>query len=301
MSLTTSNGDSLESETAIQVGNTLCIVCGGTYAPSRRLPGLVQCNECGFLSADLRIPDEELPVLYGEAYFKGEEYLDYMAEEPSLRRNFRNRLATLKTIAPHLACCDLLEIGCAYGFFLEEATQWVRSASGIDISTEPIRFAAQERGVEASQGDYLSLELGRKFDVIAMWDTIEHLNYPHIFIDKIARDLKPGGLLALTTGDIGSLVARLQGRHWRLIHPPTHLHYFSAATISEILRQKGFEVLHLSHPGNSRSLRAALYFITVLQMKRKGLYDALQGSRIFNWHLTVNLFDIMYVIARRQS
>src|SRR5262249_3431158 len=82
--------------------------------------------------------------------------------------------------------------------------------------------------------------------------------------------------------------------------PPTHLHYFSAATISELLRRKGFDVVHLSHPGNSRSLRAALYFITVLQMKRQRLYDALQGFRIFNWHLTVNLFDIMYVIARRQ-
>ena len=295
------SADILDSRTAGQAGNVICIVCGGTHAPTQRLPGLIQCNKCGFLSADLSISDEELQVLYGQGYFKGEEYLDYIAEEPSLRLNFRNRLATLKAVAPHLPRCDLFEIGCAYGFFLEEAGQWVRSASGIDISAEPVRFAVQERGVEASQGDYLSLNLGRTFDVIAMWDTIEHLKYPHLFIEKIAQDLKPGGLLALTTGDIGSLVARLQGRHWRLIHPPTHLHYFSAATMCELLHRKGFEVLHLGHPGNSRSLRAALYFITVLQMKRKSLYDKLQGFRVFDWHLTVNLFDIMYVIARRQS
>jgi len=290
----------VDPRTAAETGNEICIVCGGTYAPAQRFPGLVQCSKCGFLSANLSISDEELRGLYGEGYFKGEEYLDYIAEEPSLRLNFRNRLTTLKRVAPHLHRCDLFEIGCAYGFFLEEAGQWVRSASGIDISAEPVRFAVQERGVEASQGDYLSVNLGRAFDVITMWDTIEHLKYPQLFIEKIAQDLKPGGLLALTTGDIGSLVARLQGRHWRLIHPPTHLHYFSAATISQLLRRKGFDVLHLSHPGNSRSLRAALYFITVLQMKRNGLYDALQGFKIFNWHLTVNLFDIMYVIARRQ-
>jgi 2-polyprenyl-3-methyl-5-hydroxy-6-metoxy-1,4-benzoquinol methylase len=277
-----------------------CIVCGGAQAPIRRLPGLVECNKCGFLSADLSISDEELRNLYGQRYFKGEEYLDYIAEEPSLRLNFRNRLVTLKAVAPHLSRCDLFEIGCAYGFFLHEANQWVRSASGIDISTEPIRFAVQELGVDAAQGDYLSLDMGRTFDVVAMWDTIEHLKHPHLFIEKIAQDLKPGGLVALTTGDIGSLVARLQGRHWRLIHPTTHLHYFSAATICELLRRKGFDVLHLSHPGNSRSLRAALYFIAVLRMQRKGLYDALQGFPIFNWHLTVNLFDIMYVIARRK-
>jgi 2-polyprenyl-3-methyl-5-hydroxy-6-metoxy-1,4-benzoquinol methylase len=301
MRLAIANAGNPESRTGIQPGNATCIVCGGTHAPSQRIPGLIQCSQCGFLSADMSVSDDELRVLYGESYFNGEEYLDYIAEEPSLRLNFRNRLATLKTVAPHLHRCDLFEIGCAYGFFLDEAKQLIQSASGIDISTEAVRFAAQERGLDAFQGDYLNVNIGRQFDIIAMWDTVEHLKYPHLFIEKIARDLKPGGLLALTTGDIGSLVARLQGRYWRLIHPPTHLHYFSAATISELLLRKGFEVLHLSHPGNSRSLRAALYFVTVLQMKRKGLYDALQGSRIFNWHLTVNLFDIMYVIARRQS
>jgi SAM-dependent methyltransferase len=242
-----------------------------------------------------------LAALYGEGYFKGEEYLDYIAEEPSLRINFRRRLATLRKIAPDLSRLDLFEIGCAYGFFLDEARPWLRSAFGIDISAEAVRFAVQERGVNASQGDYLSLNLGRKFDIIAMWDTVEHLKYPNRFIEKAAQDLRPGGLLAITTGDIGSLAARLQGRHWRLIHPPTHLHYFSVPTISELLHRNGFDVVHISHPGNSRSLRAALYFITVLQMKRPKLYDAFRSSRIFDWHLTVNLYDIMYVIARRKS
>jgi SAM-dependent methyltransferase len=282
-------------------GAPCCLICGGSYVPSWRLPGLVQCTACGFLSADLNISDDELAALYGEAYFKGEEYLDYIAEEPSLRVNFRRRLATLRTIAPDLSSCDLLEIGCAYGFFLDEARAWVRSCSGIDISAKAVRYAVQDLGVDASRGDYLSLGLDRMFDIIAMWDTVEHLKYPNRFIEKAAQDLRPGGLLAITTGDIGSLAARLQGRHWRLIHPPTHLHYFSVPTISDLLHRNGFDVVHVSHPGNSRSLRAALYFITVLQMKRPKLYDAFRSSRIFDWHLTVNVYDIMYVIARRKS
>jgi 2-polyprenyl-3-methyl-5-hydroxy-6-metoxy-1,4-benzoquinol methylase len=278
-----------------------CLVCGGQFSPSRRYPGLVRCDECAFLSADLRISDDELRALYGEDYFKGDEYLDYVAEEPSLRLNFSNRLATLKGLAPDLAQYDLFEIGCAYGFFLDEVRGWVRSARGIDISADAVRFAVQQRGVDAAQADYIALDLGRKFDVITMWDTIEHLRCPDLFVEKAGRDLKPGGLLAITTGDIGSLVARLQGRSWRLIHPPTHLHYFSVPTISALLHRNGFDVLHVSHPGNSRSLRAALYFITVLQMKRPWLYELFQGSRAFDLHLTVNLFDIMYVIARRRS
>jgi hypothetical protein len=90
-----SSADNLHCKTATQARNAICIVCGGTYAPTQRLPGLVQCNTCGFLSANLSNSDEELRGLYGEGYFKGEEYLDYIAEEPSLRFNFCNRLATL--------------------------------------------------------------------------------------------------------------------------------------------------------------------------------------------------------------
>ena len=62
-----------------------------------------------------------------------------------------------------------------------------------------------------------------------MWDTIEHLKRPDLFVQKAAADLRPGGLIALTTGDIGSLNARLRGARWRMIHPPTHLHYFSVS------------------------------------------------------------------------
>ena len=57
-----------------------CLVCGGTYRRSR-LPGLFQCDTCGFVSADLSIPDDDLRALYGADYFHGHEYLDYLAEE----------------------------------------------------------------------------------------------------------------------------------------------------------------------------------------------------------------------------
>ena len=60
--------------------------------------------------------------------------------------------------------------------------------------------------------------------------------------EKAYEVLKPGGRLFLTTGDIGSWVARIQGPRWRLIHPPTHLHYFSKATITRLLTGLGFSV-----------------------------------------------------------
>ena len=50
-----------------------------------------------------------------------------------------------------------------------------------------------------------------QYDIICMWDTIEHLKRPDLFIKKINKVLKKDGLLALTTGDISSIVAKLRG------------------------------------------------------------------------------------------
>jgi 2-polyprenyl-3-methyl-5-hydroxy-6-metoxy-1,4-benzoquinol methylase len=226
--------------------------------------------------------------------------LDYAAEEESLRLNFNGRLRTLKKVVPDLSQRDIFEIGCAYGFFLDEARHFAKSVAGIDISQDAIDYGRGRFGLDIRQGDYLSRELGRKYGAIAMWDTVEHLRRPDLFIAKVKDDLQPGGVLALTTGDIGSLNARLRGQKWRMIHPPTHLHYFSARTMTALLDRQGFDVVHLSHPGISRNLRSILYYVLVWRTRKTRLYDALSRWRVFDLRINANMFDIMYVIARRR-
>lgn len=263
-----------------------CLVCGGEYRSSR-LPGLFECANCAFVSADIAIPDEELAALYGADYFHGEEYLDYVEEEDSLVLNFRKRLPLLRRFVPDWKHSDLFEIGCAYGFFLKTVAAEVRRASGIDISADAVAHA-KTLGLDARHGDYLTCDLGRKVDVITMWDTVEHLRRPDLFIRKAASDLKPGGVLAVTTGDIGSLNARLRGKRWRMIYPPTHLHYFSVRTLAKLLDRAGFDLIHVSHPGVSRKLSSILYIIVALQMGRQDLYAKLRRLPFLDWPITMN-------------
>jgi 2-polyprenyl-3-methyl-5-hydroxy-6-metoxy-1,4-benzoquinol methylase len=276
-----------------------CLVCGGRMQPSR-LPGLVECAQCGFVSADLDLTADEIGRLYQRSYFHGDEYLDYAAEEESLRLNFRARLRTLRRIVPDLAERDMFEIGCAYGFFLDEARHFAKSMAGIDISHDAIAYGRNRFGLDITQGDYLNRALDKKYGAIAMWDTVEHLQRPDLFIEKINSDLEPGGVLALTTGDIASINARWRGAKWRMIHPPTHLHYFSASTMRRLLTRHGFDVVHLSHPGVARNLRSILYYIMVWRTGKTGLYERLSRWRVFDLRVSVNMFDIMFVIARRR-
>lgn len=277
-----------------------CLVCGDSYRPSR-LPGLKQCRGCGFITADIGLSDAELESLYGRDYFHGGEYRDYIAEGASLKFNFRRRITTLKALIPAFASLNVFEIGCAYGFFLDEIRADVRAARGIDISEAATSYARESNNVDAICGNYLSYEMDGKPDLIAMWDTIEHLARPDLFLEKASRDLAPGGYFAVTTGDIGSFNARLRGRRWRMIHPPTHLHYFSAASLSRLLERNGFEVVHLSHPGNSRDLRSILHFILALRMGWEKLYERISSWRIFRASLTLNLHDIMFIVARKRN
>jgi SAM-dependent methyltransferase len=277
-----------------------CLVCGGRYRPSH-LPLLFSCEQCGFVSADFDIPDEELARIYGQSYFQGGEYGNYLEDEPALKLNFGDRVSDLRRIIPSFDRCTLFEIGCAYGFFLELVSSFVGQAAGIDISDCAARYAREKRRVDAQGGNYLSISLPTPADIIVMWDTIEHLKRPDLFIAKAARDLSPSGYLALTTGDIGSLNARLRGREWRMIHPPTHLHYFSVPTIRRLLEQYGFEVVHISHPGYVRTIRYVLYILLVREGKLERLYRTIEKWKLLDKRFTLNLHDIMFVVARNDN
>jgi SAM-dependent methyltransferase len=275
-----------------------CLVCGGSLAASP-LPGLTRCQLCAFVTADTALSDGDLVALYGRDYFHGTEYHDYVEERESLRLNFSRRLRTLDSLAAGLRGKSLLEIGCAYGFFLELAAEYGLRAIGVDIAQDGIRYARERLRVDARLGDYLDLSTG-PVDIVCMWDTVEHLSRPDLFVTKAAQDLVPGGLLAVTTGDIGSVNARVRGARWRMIHPPTHLHYFTVGTLSSLLRRNGFEVVHVSHPGVSRRLHAILYMVLAQRLGARRLHRI--ATRMTpNLPITLNLGDIMFVVARKSA
>jgi SAM-dependent methyltransferase len=277
-----------------------CLVCGGPLLPHRRLPALHGCPGCHFVTLAADVDDDQLKDLYGADYFHGDEYADYVSEEPELRRNFRQRLATILRLQPTWERRQrLYEVGAAYGFFLDEARAQYQDVAGIDISEDAAKYARAELGLDVVADDYLSVHVD-PVDIVCMWDTVEHLGRPREFLAKAAHDLRPGGLLALTTGDIGSLNARLRGRRWRMIHPPTHLHYFSRETLGRLLDDVGFDVIHVETAGNSRSLRAIAYALLVLRAGQPRLFDKMEKLPLLDRGLTLDLRDIMFVVAQRR-
>lgn len=277
-----------------------CIVCGGKMQGSR-VKGLLKCENCGFMSADLNLSNAEIKQLYSENYYHGEEYADYLSDKQIIQKNFNKRLEKMKPYLDNVKDKKLFEIGCAYGFFLQVASQIFGKISGIDISEDAIKYAKEILKLDVYAGDFCLLDIQDKFDVICMWDTIEHLDKPELFVKKSYEILNKDGLLCITTGDIGSVNARLRGRKWRQIHPPTHLHYFSRKTLALLLEKEGFEILEVTYPANKISLNTVLYTILCLKSNCEKIYKFVEKIGITKWNININLHDFMYMIAKKND
>lgn len=276
-----------------------CLVCGGAYAKSK-LAGLLSCKTCNFVTADVTVSREDLEGIYSAKYFAGEEYKDYVSERRLIEKNFRIRLQTLLNYVPNAPGKRLFEIGSAYGFFLSVAQDHFASVEGIDLSCDAATFAVEKLRLCVHAGDFLEYRIQNKIDVACLWDTIEHLETPHLYLEKLTAYMDRGGIIAITTGDIRSLVARLRGTKWRQIHPPTHLHYFSRDTLTLLLRKYGFAVRHCGHEGMQRSLDTIAYIILNIKHQRPELYARLKKVGFLRWDIYLNLYDILFVVAEKQ-
>lgn len=279
--------------------NHFCLICRGTdFEPLYK--GLLRCRQCNYRFYDLELNDQELQQLYSHTLFRGGTLFDYAADEKYLRKNFELRLKVLRRFLERERHKRLLEIGSAYGFFLDTARHDFSELLGIDFTDEGVQYTQHQLKLPAIQGDFLKHDFGdQHFDVVCLWDTIEHLSRPDLYVDKIASLTNRGALLAITTGDVQSLVARWRGRNWRMIIPPVHAHYFSKATLTRLLKDRGFEVIYNRYCGFYRSASNVAYIILTQHRNQRKLFNGLQQSGILTWGFYLNVYDIMYVIARR--
>jgi hypothetical protein len=126
---------------------------------------------------------------------------------------------------------------------------------------------------------------------------------PVLAVRKSAAALRPGGLLALTTGDISAWLPRIQKGAWRLILPQ-HLYYFSGKSLTWLFNAHGLDVIHTAHVGYYRSFQEMAKIITWRHPEsrwRQTLRRQIARLPLIDSQVSLNLFDIILMIGKKRG
>jgi SAM-dependent methyltransferase len=180
------------------------------------------------------------------------------------------------------------------------------SVTGIDLAREAVNNASS-KGHRALVGSLEEQSFQpAAFDAVCLWDTVEHLAEPDACLRQCNVVLKERGFLYLTTGDVSSLLARLQGDKWRMFHPPSHLQYFSRASLKTILESAGFEDVRISPIAQWHSLENIFGGLRLHSKNRfvrrtANALDHVTPSVLKLMNFPIPTRDILWVRARKAT
>lgn len=276
-----------------------CPICKGSDLREVFHKKLLKCASCGHGVANLDLDDLDLSKVYTSDYFNGEEYDDYINDESGIRKNFKKRLRKFFNVKR--AAMSFFEIGSAHGFFGKTVQDWASEVnySGIDVSEDAINWGKVNLGLDLHCGDYLDFK-SEKVNAathVFMWDVIEHLKYPDRYIEKLSSEVAKGTEVYISTGDFGSGLAKLRKGNWRMIHPPTHLHYFTRKSMKIMLENEGFKVEKFHYLPIWRSVKQIYYSLFMLKRSQNKFHQWIYGLIPRRLYIPINTFDIFIVKA----
>lgn len=204
---------------------------------------LVKCENCGLLYQYPRFSQETIDKHYPPEYdsYKSEnlESSDLSSRISRLGLSKRRKFVTSIKGGG-----KLLDIGCATGNFMramKSSPGW--ELFGVEINKHAAEIARQEFSLNVIHGELEQANFPQDyFDVITLWDVLEHLPDPQSTLSEIYRVLKKDGALILRIPNGNSWDARLFGRYWFGLDAPRHYYIFNQKTITKLLDLSGFQV-----------------------------------------------------------
>jgi SAM-dependent methyltransferase len=219
---------------------------------------VVRCRSCSLLHMNPTPSDVELASLYRDEYYAGAadySYEDERRHEPRVRVRAAGRLARVERLlaADGVATRRVVELGSAYGVFLDEARRRGWTVTGCDVSKDAASWTREHRGIDVRECDLADAGLApASADLVTGSEVIEHLTDP-VRTARAAFDvLAPGGVVLFSTANESSLARIVRGERWGYFMPG-HVVLWSARTLQRLLETAGFRDVRV-HAGDERGL-----------------------------------------------
>lgn len=249
---------------------------------------IVECLECRLVRLKEHPSREELLNNYRQV-------VDplYIQEKENRYYTF---LKVIKEVQRYIPQGKLLDVGCYCGYFLEVARESGYETEGLELS----KWAADQArrlGFLIHNDIIKTIEFDEKYDIVTLWDVIEHFSDPRTELLEINRLLKKNAFLFISTINIDSLVARFLRKRWPWLMD-MHIFYFSPQTITRLLEQSGFQIVKIQ---NYTHIISSSYFIKKLtHISPSSAYILnIVHSVVGDFKIPFNLGDNMMVIAKK--
>lgn len=266
-----------------------------TSAGHRTHGRILKCLHCGLVFNETRHDAEKLLDFYSDV------------EDPTYLKNIDSRFKTFrynfKKIKPRLpASGKLLDIGSYCGIALKVAHENGFETLGVEPSKWAARYSEevmQERVFQGALRD-LPAEEG-PFDVITMWDVMEHLPHPVEEMKRIHSRLKPGGVFAFSTLYIDNWYPKIMKERWPW-YMDMHLFYFTLDAMSQLLNKAGLELVHHQKYTHIITLEYFFFKLDALGVfGAKFLGDAFVKTPLRNIMIPFSFGDIQLFICKRSD
>lgn len=216
-----------------------CRVCGSSKV--RKLYNLkdkfdiYNCSNC---QTDLLYP---LPSIKDVSQSTDYEYFKAY-EDLSIKLFKTEDFKRILDQLPKSRVKSALDVGCANAYLVESMLKDGIDAYGIELFPEVAKKAQQKfKEKRIFTGEFTKYNFKRKFDLIVMFDLIEHMVNPYLAFEKAKDLLNKGGFVLILTPDISALKKRLLGRYWTGYYIE-HVHCFSPTTMSYFARKSGLKI-----------------------------------------------------------
>ncbi len=198
----------------------------------------VKCNTCGLVYINPRPASGDLFKVYSRGLKEWTTVEAYMDKKRDLCKNYLTKVEAVKEKG------RILDLGCSIGLFLKIARERGWDTYGVDISHEDVEYAKRNYNLNVIKGTIENANYPNNFfDVITMWDFIEHIPDPISCLKEVKKILKKDGVLFILTGNIESREAKQKKVYWPFFGGGTHLIFYSPKTIRRILDIVGLKMI----------------------------------------------------------
>lgn len=206
----------------------------------------VRCRSCGLVYVNPQCATERLIENY-EINASADYWVDVLlsaGEQEYDINKFTKCCEDLELLTPGRR---VLDVGCSIGLFLKVARDRSWDTFGLELSKKAVDYAVNElkldvRPLLLHEADFEP----ESFDVVTLWEVLEHVPDPRDLLEQCRTMLKPGGVLAILVPNRNALSARIMRADCSCFGGRNHLWYFDPATLSALLDQTGYTVEQIS-------------------------------------------------------